>query len=374
MKCLGKWLLVAMLILCAAADAAAGKAESVIKELDALIARGEAASPAGLEAIKNGIEANSEEILPLLLAKAEAPGLTDENLSIYLWAMGITRAPEAVDHIIRLSAGNNNPMVFQNAHRALALIGGDKAIEFLFRQLQGTTEPTIRYELLDLLAQLHYAPALPAAIDILQQDPDIFYWQSVFVFGKYGDMAVPFLISKITDPGKHVRANAIMALGQWLIAEEAAAPLKKQFWVESDPNIRALILSAIEKISSNVSEIRIFSEEVLQTEKDSNVVRFAVETIGNLEEMQNHIAAFKATKKEDRSLFAAAYQQIYTSLGREGDYKLLAATSSRSDEPQLKKLREVILQRNAEECFYDYQKINDVILLNRLIGAQGAAM
>jgi hypothetical protein len=374
MKCLGKWLLVAVLILFAAADAAAGQAESVIKDIEALITRGEATSPAGLETIRQGIQENPGEVLPLLLARAESPGLTDENLAIYLWAMGMTRAPEAVDHIIRLSTGKKNPMVFQNAHRALALIGGDKVNEFLFRELQGTTEPTIRYELLDLLAQLHYAPALPATIDVLQQDPDIFYWQSVFVFGKYGDMAVPFLIKNITAADKHVRANAIMVLGQWLIADEAAAPLKKQFRVENDPKIRALILSAIEKISSNVSEIRIFSEEVLQTEKDSEVVQFAVETIGNLEEMQNHIAAFKATKKDDRALFAAAYQQIYASLGREGDYKLLAATSSRADEPQLKRLKEVILQRNAEECFYDYQKINDVILLNKLVDVQGGAL
>jgi HEAT repeat protein len=369
-----KWLLVAIMIVCSAADAAAEKAESVIKDLDAVITRGEAASPAGLEAIKNSIEKNPKEILPLLLAKAESANLPDENLAVYIWAMGMTRAPEAVDHIIRLSADNKNPMVFRNAHRALAIIGGDKASEFLFRKLQGTTEPTARYELLDLLAQMQYAPALPSAIDILRQDQEKFYWQQVFIFGKYGDMAVPFLTKNITDADSNVRANAIMVLGQWLIADEAVAPLKKQFRVESDPNIRALILSSLEKTSSNVKDIRIFSEEVLQTEKDSKVVQFAVETIGNFEEMQNHIAAFKSSKKDDRALFAAEYREIYASLGKKGDYKLLAATSGKADEPQLKKLKEVILQRNTDECFYDYQKINDVIMLNRLIDAQDAGM
>jgi hypothetical protein len=157
-----------------------------------------------------------------------------------------------------------------------------------------------------------------------------------------------------------------MVLGQWLIAREARGPLKKQFQVESDPNIRALILSSLERISSNVDDIRTFSEEILKTEKDENVTQFAFETISNFEEMKKHIASFKASKKDDRSGFESAYKEIYDSLGKTGDYQLLAEASTRADEARLKKLKEVILQRNENDCFHDYQKINDVIMLNRL--------
>ena len=115
-----------------------------------------------------------------------------------------------------------------------------------------------------------------------------------------------------------------------------------------------------------MDDIRVFSEDILKTEKDADVTQFAFETINNFEEMKNHIKDFKAGKKDDRAGFASAYKQIYDSMGKTGDYQLLAAASTRADEEKLKKLKQAILQRNTDECFYDYQKINDVIMLNRL--------
>jgi hypothetical protein len=368
MKYLVKSIAAAVLLLLVLVDVSAGKENPVIRDLEMIISQGQPSTTfEKFDAIKNNIEKNPKEILPLLLAKANAPDLPEESLAVYLWALGMTREPEAVDAIISLSAGKKNEMLLKNAYRSLAMIGGDKSAEFLFRRLQETSETMPRYYLLDLLAQLQYLPALPATIEILQQEPDSYYRQSVFIFGKYGDMAVPFLLSKINDTDQNVRANAIMVLGQWLIAGEAVGPMKKQFQAESDANIRALILSSLEKTNTNVDDIRIFSEEILKTEKDAEVTQFAFETISNFEEMKNHINSFKARKKDDRPGFESAYKQIYDSMGKTGDYQLLAEASSRDDETRLKKLKEVILQRNSDECFYEYQKINDVIMLNRLI-------
>jgi len=369
MKCLVKSILTAVLLLLFSVGVSAAKENPVIRDLELIISQGKPATFAQFDAIKNNIEKNPREILPLLLEKANAPDLTDENMAVYIWALGMTREQEAVDAIIRLTQDKKNEMLQKNACRSLAMIGGDKSAEYLFRRLQQTSETMARYYLLDLLAQLKYQPALPAAIEILQQDPKSLYWQSVFIFGKYGDAAVPFLLGKINDSNQNVRANAVMVLGQWLIPEEALGPLKKQFQVESDPNIRALILSSLERINSNADDIRIFSEEVLKTEKDEKVTQFAFETISNFEEMKNHITAFKANKKDDRPGFESAYKEIYDSLGKTGDYQLLAEASTRADEARLQKLKEVILQKNENECFHDYQKVNDVIMLNRLSGS-----
>lgn len=368
MKYLVKSIAAAVLLLLVLVDVSAGKENPVIRDLEMIISQGQPSTTfEKFDAIKNNIEKNPKEILSLLLAKANAPDLPEESLAVYLWAMGMTREPQAVDAIITLSAGKKNEMLLKNAYRSLAMIGGEKSAEFLFRRLQETSETISRYYLLDLLAQLQYLPALPATIEILQQEPDSYYRQSVFIFGKYGDMAVPFLLSKINDTDQNVRANAIMVFGQWLIAGEAVGPMKNQFQAESDANIRALILSSLEKTNTNVDDIRIFSEEILKTEKDAEVTQFAFETISNFEEMKNHINSFKASKKDDRPGFESAYKQIYDSLGKTGDYQLLAEASIRDDETRLKKLKEVILQRNSDECFYEYQKINDVIMLNRLI-------
>jgi len=366
MNHLVKTLAAAVLLLFFLADISAAGENQVIRDLDGIIAKGGEASFAKFEAIRKNIEKNPRETLELLLEKVNTPNLPDESLTVYLWAMGVTREPAAVEAIIGLTEGRQNEMLLKNGCRALAMIGGDRSSEFLFRRLQATPAAEERYYLLDLLAQLQYPPALPAGLEILQQDPQNLNAQSVFIFGKYGDAAVPFLLARINDANQHVRANAITLLGQWLIAGEAVDPLKKRFQVESDPNIRALILSALERTASSVDDIRIFSEDVLKTEKDAKVTQFAFETISNFEEMKQHVNAFKAGKKDDRAGFESAWRQIHDSLGKTGDYQLLAAASTRADEARLKKLKEVILQRNANDCFHDYQKINDVIMLNRL--------
>jgi hypothetical protein len=341
--------------------------DSVIKDIEDIISQGESASFAKFETVRIKIEENPERILPQLLLKANNPQIAESNLAVYLWAIGLTKSPKAIDDIIKLSSGKKSESVIGNAYKALATIGGDAAGKYLFRQLNQTSDQMMRYNLLDLLAQIQYRQALPKTIDILKQDPNQFYWQTIFVFGKYGDIAVPFLLEKIVDKDQNIRTNAIMALGQWLIPTESLKPLKNQFWQESSPQVRGLILSSLEKINPNLSDIHSFSQEVIKKETDENVKRFAQETIDNSEKIKNHVEDFKTKKKEDSVVFNAEYNKIINSFGKKGDYDKLSVASSKGDEVKLKKLRETILQRNSDECFYDYQKVNHIIILNRLM-------
>ncbi len=367
MERFAKLLTTSLLLLLVIVGTAAAKGNSVTRDLDEIIAKGQPATTAQLEKIRKNIEKAPRENLDLLLEKANTPNLSEDDLALYIQAIGYTRLPEAVDDIIRLSEDKQSETVKRNSGLSLVMIGGDKAAEFLFRRLLGTTDTMNKFFLVNLLSRLRYQPALPATIDMLQQDQSCFYDQLVFVFGRYGDLAVPFLLGKINDDNKNVRANAIMILGQWLIPTEAVRPLQQQFTIEKDPKIRALILSSLEKISPDVNTMRIFSEGILKNEKDPDVAQFAIETLNNLEEMQNHIKTFGTKKKEDRAGFERAYKELYESMGTKGDYQQLATASTLADEPQLKQLRQVILQRSGKECFFDYQKINDVIMLNRLI-------
>ena len=49
------------------------------------------------------------------------------------------------------------------------------------------------------------------------------------------------------------------------------------------------------------------------------------------------------------------------------NYAWSRSTGTVQDEPQLKALRERILQRDSDEAFYDYQKVNSIIMRNRLM-------
>jgi HEAT repeat protein len=367
MKVVCNWVAVIIFILSTFGNAVGEQQNSIIKDIEEIISQGESASFTKLEAVKNKIEENPDKILPLLLKKANTPNLPETDLVIYIWAIGLTKSPKAVDDIIKLTSGKQSERLVGNAYKALATIGGERPGEYLFKKLRETSDPMMRFNLLDLLAQLQYKPALPGSIEILKLDPNQYYWQSIFVFGKYGDLAIPFLLEKINDPNKNIRSNSIMVLGQWLIAQEAVKAMKKQFGEESDPRIRAMILSSLEQVNSSLEDIKAFSQEVVRKERDDKVAQFANETVNNYEQMNDYLKSFKSKKKNDRSLFESEYKKIFSSFGKEGNYDNLGSTSTKADEEKPKRMKEIILQRNSDECFYDYQKINNIIMLNRLI-------
>lgn len=368
MKTLCSWVVAGIFVFCVFGIAVAEQQDPLIKDLEEIVALGEGAPDAKIKAIRNKIESSPEEALTSLLKRAKTPGLQEKDMAICIWAMGLTRSPKAVDDIIRLSSGSKSKAVLFNAYHGLANIGGKRSEEYLFEKLKDTPDPMERFDLFNLLARLKYKPAIPGTIEILKKEPAGYYWQAMFVFGKYGDLAVPFLLGKINDKDKNIRTNSIMVLGKWLIAQEAAEPMRKQFREEGDPDIRGLILSSLEMISSSLQEVKAFSQEVLKKEKDEKVTKFAKETIDGYTEMEDLVNLFKSKKKNDRALFRSEYQKIYSSYGKEGNYDELSFASTRADEQELKRLKEKILQRDSDECFLDYKKINMAIMLNRFMG------
>jgi hypothetical protein len=248
-----------------------------------------------------------------------------------------------------------------NTFNALAAIGGEKAGQFLLNELEKTSGQGERLEILNLLGQIEYEAALPKTIEILRKDPDKYYWQSIFVFGKMGDKAIPFLLSKIDDEDMNIRRNAIMVLGQWLLAPEAIGPFQRRFWVEKEWKIRHLILISLDQMIANPDESKRFFKEVAATDKQPEAKQCAEETLALVGKVEKLIVEFRQKKKPDSAVFDREYAKIYKSGGREGDMQILSVTSSTQDESRLKKLRQRILQRNSDEAFEDYKKINDII-------------
>jgi hypothetical protein len=214
---------------------------------------------------------------------------------------------------------------------------------------------------------MQYEPALPRFMEVLTLDPKDYYWKPIFVFGKMGDKSIPFLLERVNDKDDNVRANTFNILGQWLIAPEAALPLRERYWNESSKENRALILSAMERVSSDRKFIRDFFKEVASKEKDEELVQYAREGLDLIDKLEGEMGNIGKGREKSPEIFEKEWRALYESSGHEGNYDALEKASDVNDEPRLKKLRERILLRNSDEAFYDYQKINDIILINRHI-------
>jgi hypothetical protein len=345
----------------------ASQGDGLIVEIDKLATADDATQKEVDESLVVRIESSSTLVTDSLLPRLADPKATEKQLAIYAWALGLSGDPRSIDPLISLSKQTKSEWVKSNCYRALASMNGDRVGEFLCVAYDTTEDGEKQYELLDLLAQMQYVPALSRTEKILKMDPEQYYWRSIFIFGKMGDKAVPFLLAKIADPDQNVRTNAIHVLGNWLLATEAVQPLRGQFWKEKDTQIRLLILNALERTTVDQQMLKDFSAEVVAKEKDGSVKKYAQETIDQQVKMQQSIETFKKEKKVSPEDYKRQYDQIFKSAGKKGDYKVIATASAPGDESTLKKLREHILQRNSDECFHDYQKINEVIMFNRLI-------
>ena len=296
------------------------------------------------QSVAETIQRDPEEAYRLVATKLEERDLPDEAIMVYVWALSEAK--------------------------------GAAAGELILEQLPRVSDDNIRFEILNLLGQLQYAPALPHTLEVLKKDPAKYYWQSIFVFTKMGDVAVPFLLEKINDPSVHIRGNSMMVLGNWLIPCEAAIPLQDRFWKEKDPRCRELILGSLERTLPDLDELADFAARAAQTEKNGDVRSFAQEVVDGKADMRAAVAEFRAEKKIDPAVFSREYDKLYESWGRRGDMEVLAAASGPEDEAALEKLRERILQRNSDEAFHDCQTVNGIIYMNRRMKsemAKGAA-
>jgi hypothetical protein len=319
-----------------------------------------------LEAVSDGIAADPGAVLAPLIQKVGDPEMAERPLAVHVWALGLTRDAAAIDPLVALYRRSASVVVQRSCLQALATIGGPRAGTVVAAALDAASEPDVRFEILALLAQMHHADAARLADELLGLDPGRFSWQSVMVFGKLGDQAVPHLLSKLADPDRHVRMNAIHVLGLWLLAPEAAAPLAAGYWSEGEPEVRELMLNALQLTLGDLATVQRFFEQVVQREPDGKLVAFARETLGTVERLRADARQLGEQRPAGGRSFQEVWEELYRSAGRTGDYAALWAASRPGDEGRLKVLRERILQRHSDEALRDYQRVNRIILRNRL--------
>jgi len=313
-------------------------------------------------------------VLTLLLPKIRDKNVDYKTLSVYLWAIYLSKDRNAIDDIIRLYNRTNYEELKWASLNVIAELGGPKAGQFLMEQLDKASEISFgfddvndtRFLILNCLSQMKYSKALPMMDELLKVNKSLLY-KSQYIFGKMGDSAIPFLINKINDDDEKVRYNAIWILGMCLIANEAKNPFQEHFIKEPNKEVRLAIIDAFTEIVSNPEEQKQIFHKLLSQERDEQVLKSIHENIGNLYNLKREIKSFKESKKIDSLLFEKEYSKLYNSFGKEGNFNILEITSKPEDEEKLIKLRERVLQLlNGGELYY-YEKINHIIIFNRYL-------
>lgn len=352
-----------LLVLAVCPPVFAAETNDVLMQIERMASLGEKAERSLVESVADGIEKNPAQVSKAVVVKLNDKNLTEQQLAVYVWVLGLTRDQTTASVIKALHKQSKSDQVKGICLHALANIGGKQAGEFLLSVLDATSDKEMRFNILNLLAQMQYEPALPKAEEMLKDN------LSIFFFGKMGDKAVPFLVQRISDKDDNIRANVINILGEWLTPPEAAKPLQDQFWVEKNAKLRGVILSSMEIIISDLAQQKVFFEQVVANEKDAKLVQFARETLNNLDQARANMASFAQKKQPSAVAFEIEYANIFKSAGKKGNYQTLEISSTAKDEPKLKALRERILQRSSDEALNDYQKVRKIINRNRTIAA-----
>lgn len=364
-----RYVVAMVLAVLVAATVFAAETSDVMLQIERMVSAGEKSDRALGESIIDGIEKNPKAVSKLLVQRLNDKNLTEQQQAVYVWALGLSKDQEAVGQIEALHGRSTSELVRRNCLRALVVIGGRQAEAFLVATLDATTDAEMRFNILNLLGQMQCEAALPQAEEVLKMEIKEFYWQPIFVFGKMGDKATPCLLKKINDKDRNVRANSINVLGHWLIPPEAAKPLQDQFWAEKDAELRVLILGSLEKTMPDITAMQAFFELVADKATEKDVKKFARETLDNMNEIKASVTTFAQKKQPSAEAFQREYTQLFKSAGKFGNFQTLGITSTGDDEPRLKALRERILQRDSDEAFYDYLKVNEIIMLNRVLKA-----
>jgi HEAT repeats len=319
------------------------------------------------------VEEQAAQVSAFLVQKLAQPDADAESLKVYLGCLGLCRHTNGVPALIDFYGRTRSDDLKGRCYASLACIGSGPAVDFLLAELDRTTDRKRRFRMLNCVAQTRNEAVLPRTLEVLGADPHEEYWRPVFVFGKLGDVAVPFLIGKLEDTNQNVRANAAGVLGQWMMAPEALQPLRDQFWREQDAEIRGLIYCCVTGTHSR-NVFTNFLGEIIARDKDTNMVNAAIRTLKQYPEDKAKFDSLRQKRRPSAETFRKHYALLYRSMGKEGDYEILDQASTLADEPALKKLRERILQRDSDEASDDYQKVSKIIWLNRLFAEPDSGM
>ena len=330
-----------------------------------------------LEEMVKSAEENGKAVADAVVSRLKKKDVKDEDKFRYAWILGVAEQPSSVPALVEIATcANPTSMLYHAASQALARIGGDEVGAFFlknYRQNKAKMDEEQRFDAMQSLAMVRYAPVVKDAEEFLKVDSDRYYWQVYFIFGLFDELAVPMLCEKLNDSDEKVRVNALGAI-RFLMPDSAelTKALMKRLGTEKDSDIRYQLVETLEwnligQGEKGRQELKETFGKLLKSEaKDSAAAKFMKETVESKADVpEDERAKFKA----DADKFNAAYKTIldsgvHFSRNREASQDIVYC-ATQSDIPKLKELRRRALYRQSDECFYDYRALTRVIQMVR---------
>ncbi|MCK4912082.1 MAG: HEAT repeat domain-containing protein, partial [Thermodesulfovibrionales bacterium] len=307
--------------------------ESLDDVVSAMAKKGVQVTSGQLASVRGHVVADPDGAFQKAVRRLKSRKTAEEQRAVWIWVLGLTGRPDAVQHVISQVTGDSSVMLRANADNALGELGGQEAGKYLYREFLGAKSEAYRTHLLVLMGRAGYGPAIAKSTELLKLDQYKSRYMAAFFFGSMGEQSVPFLINKLEHWSVDVRRNAAMVLGQWLLAKEAARPLISRFAGEEDPDVRKQILDSLERTMVDLNALEQFMKKVAKEDKDYHVKKFARESIHNMERMRKAVEERSRQRRPDDVVFKKAYDKAYQSRGKDSNFRLLGLASDHEDEP-----------------------------------------
>ncbi|MHC4355650.1 MAG: HEAT repeat domain-containing protein, partial [Planctomycetota bacterium] len=118
---------------------------NLLSDINKLASLGDKAPETLTESVRDQIESDPCTIASALLPKLTDPNMSEKQLAIYVWALGLTEDPNAVAGIVKLREQSKSELVKGKCLGALATIGGRKSGDYLLSILEETEEKVARF-------------------------------------------------------------------------------------------------------------------------------------------------------------------------------------------------------------------------------------
>ena len=274
-----------------------------------------------LESLVKVAEENGKAVAEAVARRLTDKSAKEDDKVKYVWILGSAKQESSVPALLDVvKAANPTSMLYQATSRALTIIGGDEVGAFFlknYRQNKAKMDEEQRFDAMQSLAMLRYAPAVKDAEEFLKVDSDRYYWQVYFIFGFFDDLAVPMLCEKLNDSDEKVRVNALGAI-RFLMPDSAdlTKALMKRLGTEKDSDIRYQLVETLEwnligQGEKGRQELTETFRKLLKSEaKGSAAAKFMKETVESKADVPEDM---RAKFKADADKFNTAYKTILDS-------------------------------------------------------------